>query len=313
MTYAFMNGEFMPLDQAKVGVMTHALHYGTSVFEGIRGNWNEEQGKLYVFRLKEHCERLLQGCKIMRIAIPYSADDLCGIILELVERCGYQQDIYIRPLAFKGEERIAVLKLQDLSDSLCVLTIPFGAYLDPEGAAHCCTSSWRRMEDTMIPPRTKIGGLYVNSILAKTEATLAGFDEAILLTQDGFVSEGTGENIFTVMDGKLVTPALSSNILSGITRNAVVQIAANELGLETVERGIRRSELYNMDECFLTGTAAHLTPVGYIDNIMIGDGSMGPITRQLQNLYFDVIRGKVPRYLHWCSPVSVATPAKASS
>ena len=309
MTYAFMNGEFMPLDQAKVGVMTHALHYGTSVFEGIRGNWNEEQGKLYVFRLKEHCERLLQGCKIMRIAIPYSADDLCGIILELVERCGYQQDIYIRPLAFKGEERIAVLKLQDLSDSLCVLTIPFGAYLDPEGAAHCCTSSWRRMEDTMIPPRTKIGGLYVNSILAKTEATLAGFDEAILLTQDGFVSEGTGENIFTVLDGKLVTPALSSNILSGITRNAVIQIAANELGLETVERGIRRSELYNMDECFLTGTAAHLTPVGTIDNIMIGDGSMGPITRQLQNLYFDVIRGKVPRYLHWCSPVGATAKA----
>ena len=309
MTYAFMNGEFMPLDQAKVGVMTHALHYGTSVFEGIRGNWNEEQGKLYVFRLKEHCERLLQGCKIMRIAIPYSADDLCGIVLELVERCGYQQDIYIRPLAFKGEERIAVLKLQDLSDSLCVLTIPFGAYLDPEGAAHCCTSSWRRMEDTMIPPRTKIGGLYVNSILAKTEATLAGFDEAILLTQDGFVSEGTGENIFTVLDGKLVTPALSSNILSGITRNAVIQIAANELGLETVERGIRRSELYNMDECFLTGTAAHLTPVGYIDNIMIGDGSMGPITRQLQNLYFDVIRGKVPRYLHWCSPVGATAKA----
>ena len=249
----------------------------------------------------------------MRIAIPYSADDLCAIILELVERCGYQRDIYIRPLAFKGEERIAVLKLQDLSDSLCVLTIPFGAYLDPEDAARCCTSSWRRMEDTMIPPRTKIGGLYVNSILAKTEATLAGFDEAILLTQDGFVSEGTGENIFTVVDGKLVTPALSSNILSGITRDAVIQIAANELGLETVERGIRRSELYNMDECFLTGTAAHLTPVGSIDNIMIGDGSMGPVTRQMQNLYFDVIRGKIPRYLHWCSPVAVATPSKASS
>ena len=311
MSYAFLNGEFMPLEQARVGVMTHALHYGTSVFEGIRGNWNEDEGKLFVFRLREHCERLLQGCKIMRISLPYSADDLCGIIMEVVERSGYRQDIYVRPLAFKGEERIAVLKLQDVSDSLCVVTVPFGAYLDPEGAARCCTSSWRRMEDTMIPPRTKIGGLYVNSILAKTEATLAGFDEAILLNQDGCVSEGTGENIFTVMNGKLVTPAISDNILAGITRDAVMQIARNELGLETVERSIRRSELYNMDEIFLTGTAAHLTPVGSIDNIPVGDGSMGPVTRQLQNLYFDVIRGKVPRYLHWCSPV--AATAKAAT
>jgi len=305
MSYAFLNGEFMPLSEAKVGVMTHALHYGTSVFEGIRGNWNPEQEKLYIFRLKEHYKRFLQGCKVMRIKVPHTAEELSEITLELVERSGYRQDIYIRPLAFKGEERVAVLKLQDLTDALVIFPIPLGAYLDLNAAIRCCTSSWRRMEDTMIPPRNKIGGLYVNSILAKTEATLAGFDEAILLTNEGYVSEGAGENIFMVMNDKLITPSVSDNILSGITREAVIQLAKNELGLETVERSMRRSELYNADECFLTGTAAHLTPVGSIDNILVGDGEMGQITKKLQDLYFDVIRGRVPKYLHWCTVAPV--------
>jgi branched-chain amino acid aminotransferase len=310
MSYAFLNGEFLPLSEAKVGVMTHALHYGTSVFEGIRGNWNPEQEKLYIFRLKEHYQRFLQGCKVMRIKVPHTAEELSEITLELVKRSGYRQDIYIRPLAFKGEERVAILKLQDLTDALVIFPIPLGAYLDLDTAIRCCTSSWRRMEDTMIPPRNKIGGLYVNSILAKTEATLAGFDEAILLTNEGYVSEGAGENIFMVMNGKLITPSVSDNILAGITREAVIQIAKNELGLETVERSMRRSELYNADECFLTGTAAHLTPVGSIDNILLGDGEMGPITKKLQDLYFDVIRGRVPQYLHWCTLAPVVA-AKA--
>jgi branched-chain amino acid aminotransferase len=206
-------------------------------------------------------------------------------------------------LAFKGAERIAVLKLQDLEDSITIFPIPFGAYLDLEAAANCCTSTWRRMEDTMIPPSSKIGGLYVNSLLAKTEATLAGFDEAILLTQDGFISEGAGENIFIIKNGKLITPSVTDNILTGITRNAVMQIASNELGLETIERSVRRSEIYNADECFLTGTAAHLTPVGSLDNIKIGNGEMGEITRKLQTLYFEIIRGKISKYLDWCLPV----------
>ncbi len=303
MTEAFLNGKFVPLDEAKVGVMTHALHYGSSVFEGIRGNWNSDQEKLYIFRCLEHYERFLEGCKVMRISLPYSAQDLTDITVDLVRRSGYQQDLYIRPLAFKGAERVAVLKLQDLEDSITIFPIPFGAYLDLEAAANCCTSTWRRMEDTMIPPSSKIGGLYVNSLLAKTEATLAGFDEAILLTQDGFISEGAGENIFIIKNGTLITPSVTDNILTGITRNAVMQIASNELGLTTTERSVRRSEIYNADECFLTGTAAHLTPVGSLDNIKIGNGEMGEITRELQTLYFDVIRGKVPKYLDWCLPV----------
>ena len=304
MSYAFLNGEFLPLAEAKVGVMTHALHYGTSLFEGIRGNWNPEEEKMFIFQPQAHYRRLLQGCKVMRINLPYDEEELSRITVEMVERCGYKQDIYIRPLAFKGTERVAVLKLQDLKDdSIVIFAIPFGAYMDLEAAANCCTSSWRRMADTMIPPSSKIGGLYVNSVLAKTEATLAGFDEAILLTNEGYVSEGAGENIFLVMDGKLVTPSTSENILEGITRSAIIQLAKNEFGLETVERRVRRSELYAAEECFLTGTAAHLTPVGHIDNYKIGSGEIGPVTKELQNLYFDVIRGRKAKYLHWCTPV----------
>ncbi|MSQ40785.1 MAG: branched-chain amino acid transaminase [Dehalococcoidia bacterium] len=306
----FLGGRFIPLEEAKVGVMTHALHYGTAVFEGIRANWNEEEGTANIFRLREHYQRFLSGCQLLKMKLPYSIDDLCRITLELVEKCDYRQDSYIRPLAFKSAQRVANLKLQDLEDDFLVFMIPFGAYLDVNAAARCCTSSWRRIDDTMIPPRFKISGLYVNSVLAKTEATLSGFDEAIMLNTDGHVSEGTGENIFLVKGGKLVTPPASDNILEGITRNTVMEIAHRELGIATVERSVDRSELYTADECFLTGTAAHLTPVGEIDHRPIGDGKMGATTRQLQDLYFDAIRGKKAAYRHWCSAVSLK-PVKA--
>ena len=193
---AFFRGQVVPLSEAKVSVTTHALHYGTAVFEGIRGNWNTDHEKLYVFRMREHYERLMQGCRIMMMDIPYGVDDLCEITLDLLQRCGYKEDLYIRPLAYKSEERVANLKLQDLSSDFTLIVVPFGAYIDVEGAIRCCTSSWRRVDDTIIPPRVKISGHYVNSILAKTEATLSGFDEAIMLTQDGDVSEGSGENLF---------------------------------------------------------------------------------------------------------------------
>ena len=302
---AFHKGEFMPLEQATIGIMTHALHYGTSIFEGIRGNWNEEDEKLYLFRLEEHYERLLAGCKIMRINLPYSAGELCNITTNMVERCGYRQDIYVRPLAYKSEERVATLYLGHLEDGFTVFAIPFGAYLDLEAAARCCTSSWRRTQDSVIPPSIKIGGLYVNSILAKTEAVNNGFDEAILLNDRGQVSEGTGENLFLLKKGKLSTPSIADSVLPGITRDTVIELAQNELGIEVVERSITRSELYLADELFLTGTAAHLTAVGSLDNINVGEGTMGPVTRQLQEMYFDVVRGKNSKYLYWCTP---ATP-----
>ena len=307
---AFHKGEFVPLEQASIGVMTHAFHYGTAVFEGIRGNWNAEAERTYIFRLREHYERLLTGCKIMRIRLPYSLQELCDITVDMVERCGHNEDIYIRPIAYKSAERVAILNLDPLEDGFTVLAVPFGAYIDVEGAIRCCTSSWRRMEDTVIPPNVKISGLYVNSILAKTDAVVAGFDEAILLNQQGYVCEGTGENLFIWRSGKLATPPLEDNVLPGITRDSVITLAHNELGLEVVERHISRSELYLADEVFLTGTAAHLTPVGSVDNHLIADGTEGQVTQRLQALYFDIVRGNNPKYLHWCTP---ATPKLVST
>ncbi|MCH7605849.1 MAG: aminotransferase class IV, partial [Chloroflexi bacterium] len=212
---AFFRGEYVPLSEAKVNVMTHALHYGTGVFEGIRGNWNQEKGVVYIYRLREHYERLLQGCRLLMLDIPYSLEDLCQITVELVELNGHQEDIYIRPLAYKSAELVANLKLQELASDFTLITIPFGNYLGTD-VLRCCTSSWRRVDDSMIPARLKISGIYVNSILAKTEATLAGFDEAIILNHDGHVCEGSGENIFVVSNGRLITSSLEDNVLPGI-------------------------------------------------------------------------------------------------
>ena len=300
---AFFRGNVVPLADAKVSVMTHAMHYGTAVFEGIRGNWNEDQGKIMIFRMREHYLRFLQGCRMMMLDIPYSADDLCEITTDLVAKCGYSQDLYIRPLAYKSEELVANLKLHELASDFTLIVNPFGAYIDAEGAIRCCTSSWRRIDDTIIPPRVKISGHYVNSILAKTEAVLAGFDEAIMLTQDGNVSEGSGENLFMVSNGVVHTPPVADNNLVGITRDSAITLARRELGLDIVERNIRRSELYLADEVFLTGTAAHVTPVGELDSRPIGEGGIGPLTKQIMDKYLDVIRGNDPEYSDWCTAV----------
>lgn len=306
--YAFFQGAVVPMGEAKVSVTTHALHYGTAVFEGIRGNWNEEQSKMFIFRMREHYERLIRGCKILMLDIPYDADKLCEITVDLIERNGHQSDIYIRPLAYKSAEVVANLKLQELASDFTLITVPFGNYLGTD-ILRCCTSSWRRVDDNMIPTQIKSAGIYVNSMLAKTEATLAGFDEAIILNQDGHVSEGSGENIFMVQDGRLFTPPITDNVLPGITRDTIMKMAKSELGIETEERSIRRSELYLADEVFMTGTAAHLTPVGEIDNIKIGSGAWGPIATKLRALYFDVIRGRNPKYLDWCIPVRAKVSA----
>ena len=301
--HAFFRGNVVPISQAKVGVMTHALHYGTGVFEGIRGNWNEEKGAVYIYRLREHYERLLRGCRILMLDIPYTVEQLCDITVDLVERNGHEEDIYIRPLAYKSAELVANLKLQDLASDFTLITVPFGNYLGSD-VLRCCTSSWRRTDDTMIPARIKSSGNYVNSILAKTEATLAGFDEAIILNQDGHVCEGSGENIFMVFGGKLVTPVLEDNSLPGITRETIMQLGSNDLGLEVLERTVDRSGLYLAEEIFLTGTAAHLTPVVELDSRPIADGKSGPISNRLQKMYFDIVFGRDPKYLHWCTAVS---------
>ena len=299
--YAFFNGKFIPLSEAKIGIMTHAFNYGTACFEGIRGNWNEELGQMYLFRVAEHYQRLLDSCKVLQIEIPYTIDELIALTVELVQRCGYREDTYVRPLAYKSSEQVGV-RLHNLESSFLLFAIPFGPYLDITKGAKCCVSSWRRIDDSMIPPRAKINGLYVNSALAKTEAFEKGFDEAILLTHDGRVSEGSGENIFLVIDGQLITPPSSDNILIGITRDTVITLAKQELGIETIERSIDHGELYTAQECFLTGTAAHITPVIEIDHRKVGGGEVGEITKKLQALYFDAILGKNKKYLDWCTP-----------
>jgi len=298
LSYAFFGKQFVPLSEAKIGVMTHSLHYGTAVFEGIRGNWNSEQRQLYLFRLKEHYHRMHKGCQVLKLDLPYTIDELCQITVELAEKCGFQEDLYIRPLAYKSSEDLGV-RLHDLECDFLVFAFPWGPYLDMD-KARCCVSSWRCLKEA---PRAKLTGLYINNALAKTEAAENGFDEAIMLTSDDYVAEGSGENIFLVIDGKLITPASYNDILMGITRDTVIKLAKNELDIETIERSVDRNELYTADECFLTGTAANITPVAEVDRRSIGNGEIGAITRKLQEIYSDVIRGNNPKYLDWCTPV----------
>ena len=303
-SYAFVKKEFVPLAEAKISVMTHALHYGTALFEGIRGNWNAEKKQMYIFRLREHYERMLNGCRILKMDLPLSLDDMCRVTIELARKCGFHEDIYIRPLAYKSSEALGV-RLHDLDSDFLVFAIPWGRYLDTD-KARVAVSSWRRPDANVLPPQIKSTGIYINNAFAKTEAVQNGFDEAIMLSPEGHISEGSGENIFVVIDGKLVTPPVSDSILMGITRNTVIELA-HELNIETIERSIIRAELYTAQECFMTGTAAHLTPVAEIDRRFVGDGEVGPITKKLQKAYFEVIKGNNPKHMAWCTPVYPAT------
>ncbi len=298
--YAFFRGEIRPIAEAKISVMTSAFNYGTAVFEGIRAFWNAEEKELFVFRMAEHYARFLRSCRILFIDLPYGVEDLCAITLELVRREGFREDVYIRPIAFKASEEIGV-RLHNLDSDVTIFALPFKAYL-PEGGIRATVSSWRRVEDNAIPARAKITGAYVNSALAKTEAYLAGFDEAIVLNEDGQVAEGSAENLFLVRDGVLITPPATANILEGITRDTVITLA-KDLAIPVVERPVDRTELYVASEVFLTGTAAGLSPVVEIEGRKVGTGTPGPIFTCLHELYEGVVRGKEPKYRAWCTPV----------
>jgi branched-chain amino acid aminotransferase len=297
-SYAYLHNQIMPIEDAKISVMTNFMHYGTGVFEGIRGNWNDEHKQIYLFRLREHYERMLDGCQLLNIELPHSLEDLCRITVDVVAKCGFSEDVYARPLAYKSTEAMGV-RLHNLDSDFLVFAFPWGRYLDTD-RARCCISSWRFPNEV---PRAKLTGLYVTNAVAKTEAIENGFDEAIMLTPDGHVAEGSGENIFLVVDGRLVTPPGSDGILIGITRNTVITLAREEFGIETVERHISRAELYTAEECFMTGTAAHVTPVTEIDRRPIAGGEIGKVTAKLQNLYHDVILRKTSKYADWCTPV----------
>jgi branched-chain amino acid aminotransferase len=302
--YAYFQKQIVPLADAKLGIMTHAFNYGTGVFEGIRGNWNEEDETIYLFKVEDHLKRLRMSAKICRIGIEPSDREIFDNLMKVVEMSGIREDQYIRPLAYKSSEVLGV-RVHDLEDDLLIFVAPFGPYLDVEAGIRCQTSSWRRVEDVSIPARAKNTGIYINSALAKTEAILNGYDEAIMLDNAGHVSEGSGENIVIIRDGKLITPSPSDNVLEGITLDTVLFLAQTEFGLAVEQRSIDRSELYVADEVFMTGTAAHVTPILEVDTRPIADGRIGPITKQLQQTYFNIIYGRNQKYLDWCTPVSL--------
>jgi len=298
----FMNGEFLPAERGVISVRTHAFAYGTGCFEGIRGYWSKEDQQIYLFRLREHYERLLRSAKILRMELPYTIDKLVDISVELIKQNDQREDVYLRPVVYKADEIIGV-RLHNLTDHYILTSEPMGNYVEI-GGLRCGVSSWRRIDDNALPARAKICGSYVNAAFAKTEALQNGFDEAIMLTHDGHVAEGSAENIFIIINGELVTPSPTENILLGITRDTVIKIAQRELGLVTRERQIDRTELYIADEIFMCGTGAQIAPVIEVDRSPVGTGKVGPIGQKLQDLYFDIVRGKHPEYSkQWCTPV----------
>jgi branched-chain amino acid aminotransferase len=306
--FAFFKGKIVPYSEAKVSVMTHALNYGTGAFGGVRAYWNAEEEQLYIFRANDHFTRLLNSAKMIAADIGYTQDELLLHTLELVRAEGYREDIYIRPLVYKSDELIGV-RLHDLQSELTIFAIPFTRYVEQDENAHVTFSSWRRIDDNAIPARGKFTGAYINSAFIKTDASLSGFDEALVLTNEGHVSEGSAMNIFMMRSGKLITPPVTDNILEGITRRTIMTLAREEIGLEVEERSIDRTEVFLSDELLMTGTAAQVTAVTMVDHRPIADGVMGPVTEQLRQLFDDTVRGKMPAYRDWNTPVYVAEPS----
>ncbi len=298
----FFNGRICPMREATVSVAAPALNYGTGCFEGIRAYWNPDAGQLYALKLREHYERFTQSCRMLKIDLPHSVDELCDVTLEILRRNEYREDVYIRPLAFKGGASIK-LRLRGVPDEFAIFTFPFGNYVDITAGLSVQVSSWRRISDNAIPARSKVTGAYINSALAVDDALEAGFDEAIFLTADGHVSEGSSCNVFLVRDGKLITPPVTADILEGITRLAVMQVARDTLGLEVVERDVDRTELYVADEIFFCGTGVQVSPVTKVDGRAVGIGRPGDLTTRLQQAYFEAARGSDPRYADWLTPV----------
>ncbi|MBI4505895.1 MAG: branched-chain amino acid transaminase [Chloroflexi bacterium] len=301
----YFRGQLVPLDEARVGIRTHALQYGTGCFAALRGYWSDAEQQLFVLHMRAHFERLQGSARILFMRLPAPVEGLMDITLDLLRRNHVRSDVYIRAIAFKDAEEIGP-RLHDVSDALAIFAIPPRSnYMATYQGIRCCIAPWRRVDDNGIPARAKVTGLYVNAALARTEAQLNGYDDAIILTRDGHVSEASVQNLFLIASGALHTPAVSDDILVGITRRFVLQIARDEFGLPTVERQIDRSELYVADEIFLCGTGSEITPVREIDGRPIGGEDVGPLTRKLQELYFAAARGRVAKYRHWCTPAYV--------
>jgi branched-chain amino acid aminotransferase len=296
--HAFFEGKIIPLSDAKINIATHGFLYGTAVFSGMRAYWNEEKKRLFVFRPFDHYHRLLNSARMMSMEIPYDEESLIQLTLDVLQADDWKQDVYLRPTIYKSDMGIGV-RLHDLKDEFCMFVMAFEKYVKNDSNAHLTFSSWRRIDDNAIPARGKVAGAYANSALIKTDANRAGFDEAIVLDQNGHVSEGSAMNIFMVRDGVLSTPPITDNILEGITRRSIIELAHNELGLQVMERSIDRTEVFVAEEMFMTGTAAQVVAVTKIDHRPVGTGTMGPITAKLRELFDDVVHAKNPKYKEW--------------
>lgn len=300
--FVYMDGKYVEKENATIPIMTHGFLYGTSIFEGIRAYYNPEENQLYAFRVPEHFERLRKSAKIMHMNVENTTQELCDITKTLIAKNQYKEDTYIRPTLYKSAQKIGTHMLNN-PDSLLIFTVAMGDYIDTSKGLRVCVSNWRRTSDNAIPPRAKVGGAYANAALIATDSRLAGFDDAIVLSEDGTVTEGSAMNLFLVSDGKLVTTMATDNILQGITRDTIITLAKDVLGLEVEVRPMDRTELYVADEAFYCGTGAQVSPIVNIDNRDLGDGKVGPISKQLQKLYFDVVKGRVPEYKNWCMPI----------
>jgi branched-chain amino acid aminotransferase len=314
--YAFFQDMYVPVEKANVNITTHAFMYGTAVFEGVRAYWNHELEESYLFKLKEHFVRVFESMKIMHLNCKYSVEELCGIVVELLKKNSPRTDMYIRPCIYKCGTKISP-GLDHIASDICIFTTPLGDYFgDGFDGLKVQVSSWRRVEDNAIPARAKIVGAYANTALAITDAHLAGFDDCIMLSECGHVSEGSAMNLFVVKNGELATPGGADNILEGITRSTIITLATDELKLKTTCRTIDRSELYTADELFCTGTGAQVTPIIEVDRRPVGTGGTGAITAKLRDLYINTCRGKTPRYHHWLTPVfnrSETAPVSSST
>jgi len=301
-TWVFFEGEFARYNDVKLGLMTHALHYGTGVFEGIRAYWNAKKEQLFLLHPVAHYERMKRSANVMRMTLPYSTEELVNFTIELLRRNQFKSDVYVRPLVYMSSEEIGV-RLHNLHQSFFIYATPFGNYVEIEGGIRCAVSTWRRVPDQSLPARAKITGSYAQSALAKSEAVEGGFDEAIVLTVDGHVSEGSAENVFMLKDGAFITPPVTDDILEGVTRQLLIKIISSELNMPVLERSIDRTELYTCDELLLRGTGAQISPVIEVDRRPVGDGRVGEFTQELQNIYFGAVRGDTPKYKDWTIPV----------
>jgi branched-chain amino acid aminotransferase len=301
-TWVFFGGEFARYNDVKLGLMTHALHYGTAVFEGIRAYWNQSKSQLFLLEPAAHFERMKRSANVMRMQLPFSTEELVNFTLELLRRNEFKSDVYVRPLLYTSSEEIGV-RLHNLDRNFFIYAVPFGKYVEVDAGIRCMVSSWRRVPDQALPARAKITGAYAQSALAKSEAAENGFDESIVLTVDGHVSEGSAENLFMLKDGVFVTPPVTDDILEGVTRLLLMKVIKDELNMPVVERSIDRTELYTCDELLLCGTGAQISPVIEVDRRMVGNGKVGEFTQELQNIYFSAVRGDTQKYKDWTIPV----------